>query len=558
MENPCKIIFLGDSITLGYTPLFEKTFRTEYPEIDLTVINAGVVGETTRDGLERLQKLVDLKPSVVVIGFGMNDWRKGVDRKEYKKNLIQMLHAFEAVGTRVIINTISPSYDFAQSKYNGEVDDYSEAVREIAYEKRIKIADINALWKQELRKPKKGLRDDLHPNSLGNKIICKSLMWIVPRRNTTVLWQYNSHEAKCNYRCPYCYYLGLHSPTDCSFGAIEEWHYSLKASFGNQHLVFYLGFGEPTLGRRFPEIVEMVYAEKNWELRIISNLDTAEIRKAAKHPLAKDGRFHVVGSFHPSMTTREKYLEKLTYLRACGMETPSVYVAYPPYFSHFLDDIEFFRKHGFLIHVRRFYGHYKGKAYPISYTEEERMITSKYQDDGMLKYMQSDVHSHGKMTYSGLHFFVMDNVGNMGYDIDCFKPYTKWRCVFGNIHQKNFRPLLLPSPYPGYREGTDDGAANVIERGYKELEGNHVTSFARQGGVYREGDGNIVYGNEYKDFTDSKIRAKYWFPPRGVKDFMAYDGKMKVQYIQKNAIEVMRQGFRTIARPAYRKLRGLR
>lgn len=557
MENPCKIVFFGDSITKGYTPIFEKQFRADYPEIKLTVVNGGVVGETTRDGLIRLQQLADLKPTVAVIGFGMNDWRKGVDRKEYKKNLIQMLDAFEAVSTRVIINTVSPSYNFAQRKYNCEVDNYSEAVREIAYEKRIKIADINALWKRELRKPKKGLRDHLHPNSLGYEIMCKSLMWVVPRRNTTVLWQYNGHQAKCNYRCPHCYYIGLHSSVDRSFGAMEEWHESLKASFGSQHLVFYLGFGEPTLGTRFPEIMEMVHSEKNWELRIISNLDTAEIRKAAKHPLAQERRFHVVGSFHPCMTTREKYLEKLQYLRSCGIESPSVYVGYPPYFHHFLDDIQFFRKHRFLIHVRRFIGHYKGKHYPRAYTEEERMIISKYQDDGMLKYMQSDVLSHGQLTYSGVHFFVMDNVGNMGYDVDCFKPYTKWRCIFGNIHQRNFHPLLLPSPYPGYREGTDDGVANVVKRGYKELEGNHVGSFARQGGVYKDDDGNIIYGNEHKDFTDTKIRAQYWFPPRKLDDFIAYDGEMKAKYLKEKA-RCLEAWAKKLIRSAFQKLRGRR
>ena len=151
MENPCKIVFFGDSITLGYTPFFEKKFREEYPEIELIVINAGVVGETSRDGLLRVDGLVAQSPEIAVIGFGMNDWRKGVYKKEYKKNLIIMLEKFESIGTRVIINTINPSYSFEKRKYNYEVNEYSEIVRNIAYEKRIKIADINAAWKRELK-----------------------------------------------------------------------------------------------------------------------------------------------------------------------------------------------------------------------------------------------------------------------------------------------------------------------------------------------------------------------------------------------------------------------
>lgn len=521
MENPSKIILFGDSITKGYTPTFEKTLRSEYPEIELTTLNAGVSGETTRDGLLRLRKVLDESPDIVVIGFGMNDWRKGVNRSAYKQNLLQMVDAFENIGTRVIVCTVSPSYDFHRRRYNYQVDDYSEAVREIAYERRIKIADINALWKRELKRPKKGLRDDFHPNRMGYGIICKALMWVVPRKHTTVLWQYNGHEAKCNYRCPYCYYIGLHSTCDMSFGSMEEWHEGLKRSFGNQHLVVYLGFGEPTLGRRFPEIIEMFQSEPNWELRIVSNLDTKQIKNAAVTKLAESKRLHIVGSFHPCMTNREKYLERLIYFRENGIEVPSVFVAYPEYLSRFVDDIEYFRKHGFLIHVRRFQGLFNKKTYPYAYTDAERRLTARYMDVGMLKYMLSGVSSHGELTYVGFHFFVMDNVGNIGYDSNIFHPYTGYRCIFGNILQGNFRPLLLPGPYPGTFEGTDDGIANVIKHGYKELEGNHVESFAKQGGVYKDTDGRVIYENEFKDFDDPRLRAEYNFPPQRLHDYLS-------------------------------------
>lgn len=537
MENPCKIVFFGDSITLEYTLIFEKKFRKEYPEIELKIINAGVVGETSRDGLLRVDGLVAQSPEIVVIGFGMNDWRRGVDKKEYKKNLIIMLEKFESIGTRVIINTVNPSYNFEKRKYNYEVNEYSEIVRNIAYEKRIKIADINAAWKREFKRPQKGLRDELHPNSLGYEIIYKTIKWVISRKSTTILWQYNGHEAKCNFRCPYCYYIGMHSSEDRDFGTIREWHDSLKASFGNQSLYLYLGFGEPTLGKKFIDIIDMIESEPNWQLRIVSNIATKEVRIAANTQLAKEGRLHIVSSFHPSMISREKHLDTLLYLRERGIEVPTVYVGYPPYLKHFKDDIEYFRKHGFLVHVRRFAGEYKGKEYPIEYTEEERILFGKYQDNGMLKYMQSDIISHGELTYSGFSFFVMDSVGNMGYDSDLFQPYTKYRCIFGNIHQRNFKPLLLPGLYPGKREGTDDGISNVIKYGYKELEGNHVTSFARQGGVFKDEDGSIVYCNEKLDFTDLKIRKEFNFPPRNIVEFLQLEKPARKRYVKKIVTE---------------------
>jgi lysophospholipase L1-like esterase len=539
MENPCKIIFFGDSITKTYTPKIEKELRTAYPEISLTIINSGISGETTRDGLFRIQQALDEKPDVVVIGFGMNDWRKGVSKKEYKKNLLQMLDAFEKIGTRVIINTVSPSYNFQKQEYNKQVDDYSETVREIAYEKRIKIADINALWKRELRSPRKGLRDDIHPNSIGYDIICKCLMWIIPRKNTTLLWQYNGREAKCNYRCPYCYYVGLHNPRDMSFGTIEEWYSGLKNCFRNQDLVIYLGFGEPTLGKMFPEIVRMFEEKSNWELRIISNLDTNQAEMVASSRLAIEKRLHIVGSFHPCRTTRDKYIDKLKFFREKGIEVPTVYVGWPPYLKHFEDDIEFFRKHGFLVHVRRMQGIYKKRLYPYAYTEAERKMLARYMDDGMLKYMHAGLSQKNKLTFSGFHFFVMDNVGNIGYDSNLFMPYTRYRCIFGNLFQENFRPLLLPGQYPGSFEGTDDGIANVIDYQYKELEGNHVTSFARQGGVYKNKSGAVIYSNEHKDFNDPKTRAEYNFPPRDLKDYMAIIKYSKTPQLLQSAYKVI-------------------
>lgn len=511
MENPCKLLLFGDSITKGYTPLLEKRLRTDYPEIDLTVINAGIVGETSRDGLKRLPQLLDEKHDVVVIGFGMNDWRKGVDKPEYKENLLKIINAFENIGSRVIINTVSPSYDFENQSYNSQVDEYSRVVRQIAYEKRIKVADINALWKREIEKPEELLKDNLHPNKNGYDLLVKCLMWVVPRKNTTVLWQYNSREAKCNYRCPYCYYIGLHSPKDRFLGTIDDWHNGFKEAFGNQNIIFYLAFGEPAFGEKFTDILKMIDSEKKWQLRITSNV-SYKLEEIVQSKSAKEGRININASFHPCMTDRNKFSERILFLRKHDIEVPIIYVAYPPYLKHFEDDIMFFRNHGFVVHVRRLQGKYQNKLYPYAYTPEEAKLITKYSDDGTIKYMLNQQTYHGELTYAGTHFFIVDNVGNIGYDSNIFRPYTEYRCIFGNIHQNNFRPLLLPGPYPGQQVGTVDGIANIISNNYKELENNNVTCFARQGRVYKDIDGNVIYGNEFKDFDDPIIRAEYNFP----------------------------------------------
>ena len=425
MENPCKILLFGDSITKGYSSLFEKQLRSEYPEIDLSVENEGVSGETSSDGVTRLPLLLEKKPDVVVIGFGMNDWRKGVSRTQYKTNLALMIDEFEKIQVRVILTTISPSYNFKTRTYHDEVDNYSNSVRELAKEKKLKIADINALWKQRINKPYKGLKDELHPNFKGYSVICESLMWIVPRKYTTILWQYNGFEAKCNYRCPYCYYIGIHSPKDLFFGTIDQWHKSFKNNFGNQHLSIYLAHGEPTCGDNFLEILDMIGSEPNWEMRMTTNL-SYNLEKIVISKCAVEKRLNINASFHPCMTSRDEFLTRLKYLRDHGMEVPVVYVAYPPYLLHFEDDIQFFRDEGFLVHVRRFQGRYNNQEYPYAYTEKEIEIIAKYSDIGTIKYQLYQKNFHHSLTYAGYHFFIVDNVGNAGYDSNIFTYYTKY------------------------------------------------------------------------------------------------------------------------------------
>jgi len=516
MENPCKIILFGDSITKGYAPTFEKAIKDEYSETEITIINAGISGETSQDALKRIDQLVNESPQVVVIGFGMNDWRKGVSKNEFKKNISKMVDEFDKNNTRVILITINPDHQGFLSGMSKEIDEYSHIIGEVARDKRIKIADVNSLWKREIKPVQRGLRNAIHPNRLGYRIICKSLMYIVPRRNTVVLWQYNGHEAKCNYRCPYCYYIGLHHPNDKFFGTIEQWHRGIKESFGNQHLIIYLAFGEPTIGDAFYDIVKMVGSEPNWELRMTSNV-SQPMEKLVKSKAAREGRLHINASFHPLSVTIDEFLAKILFLRTHGIEVSIVYVMYPPFLKRLESDMAVFIEHNFVVHIRRFQGTYKGKEYPYGYTDEEIRFIAKYCDDGMIKYMLNQQHNTGDMTYSGLHFFVMDSVGNVGYDSNVFEPYTKYRCIFGNIHQGNFNPLFEPGPYPGGREGTVDGVANLVEANYHELEGNNVLSFARKGGVYRT-DTGVFYKNLHTDFTDSQIRAEYNFPPRSVKD----------------------------------------
>jgi lysophospholipase L1-like esterase/MoaA/NifB/PqqE/SkfB family radical SAM enzyme len=518
MENPCKILFFGDSITKKVAPEFGEILKKDYPDIKLEIVNAGVISDTTRDGLKRIDKLLPGKPQVVVIGFGMNDWRKGVEQDEYGKNLSIIIDEFKKIGSRIILMTINPDYQSFMKGSSKVIDEYNCIIRDLARKYRIKVADVNSLWKRRFKSVQKGLRDQIHPNRKGYEIFYEALLHVVPQAHTLILWQYNGRECKCNYRCPYCYYSYSPRSENYFWGRIEDWHTAFKKSFGDQNLIFYLAFGEPTLGEAFYDVVKMIEGEPNWNLRITTNL-SQDLERLLNTQLAKEGRLNINASFHPTQIKIEKFLKKLEILREHGIESPVVYVMWPPHFKRFEDDFKIFNSHNFLVHVRRFKGDYNSKHYPEAYTDSERLFVAKYCDDATIKYMLNEKPVFDRRTYSGLHFYIVDSTGNVGLDSDCFFFYSEFRTIFGNIIQDHMLKLPFePQEYPeGCVQGTVDGVSNYLETGYHQLEGNNVLHFAKQGGVFRS-DSGVHYKNLDTDFNDSRVRAEYYFPPRNLKD----------------------------------------
>ncbi len=522
MENPCKIMCFGDSLTVRYAPVFEKQFKQKFPDIDATIVNAGISGETSRDGLQRLPQMLGEKPDVVIIGFGMNDQGKEepdrVPQLEFAQNLTQMIAVFEGIGARVLLLTINPVAGFPKSGDNLAVAAYNKVIHDVSYKTKVRLVDINAMWKRELTPFSRRLEDSHHPNRQGVEIYCRALLRTLPRRSMIILWQYNGNPCHCNYSCPYCQYYTKDQKGHYFNGPIEKWHDAFKDTFGNRHLVFYFGHGEPMVGKNWFEVVDMIGEEPNWEMRVISNISPS-LKKLLNSRVARKGRLNINASFHPTETTLERFLDKLLECREYGIEVPVVYTMWPPFFDRFETDFEVFNEHRFLLHVRRFRGDYNRKTYPEAHTDEELQFIARYCDDATIKYMLSDEPTDGKLTWTGVDFCLIDNEGNVGYCDD----YRPERYSFGNVFEGNVRLLIEPGPFPSAKvsDGTADGVANIVELGYQQLEGNHIIHFSRMGGVHHTRDRSVFYGNMRTDFSDSRVRARYRFRARNLRDACA-------------------------------------
>ncbi len=109
-DDPRPVIAaFGDSISAG----FGLDGGQSYPDdlqrlIDRAgykyhVVNMGVSGDTTTDGVERLPSVVALKPSVVILEFGGNDGLRGQPVSSAHQNLERMIQDLQSSGAKVVL-----------------------------------------------------------------------------------------------------------------------------------------------------------------------------------------------------------------------------------------------------------------------------------------------------------------------------------------------------------------------------------------------------------------------------------------------------------------------
>ncbi|WP_265587658.1 arylesterase [Sphingomicrobium arenosum] len=115
------IIAFGDSLTagygldagLGFAPQLEDALRRE--GIAATVIDAGVSGDTSAQGRERLGwtlDSLDAVPDMAILELGGNDMLRALDPSVTEENLAAMIEAFEARGIAVVLASIPAARNY--------------------------------------------------------------------------------------------------------------------------------------------------------------------------------------------------------------------------------------------------------------------------------------------------------------------------------------------------------------------------------------------------------------------------------------------------------------
>lgn len=107
---PKTVLVLGDSLSAeyglrrgsGWVALLEQRLKAE--NIDATIVNASISGETTSGGRTRLPALLKThRPAIVVIELGANDGLRGLPVAAATANFRAMMGQAKKAGARVLL-----------------------------------------------------------------------------------------------------------------------------------------------------------------------------------------------------------------------------------------------------------------------------------------------------------------------------------------------------------------------------------------------------------------------------------------------------------------------
>ncbi len=187
-----RMVFLGDSITEQrvYTRYVMNYFALRYPDVEVVFRNAGWVSDTAVGGTKRLQRdVLDLKPSVVSICYGMND--AGVtayDQKIYDRyingitELVDTLQQNKIKVALITVGCVDESKAARLKGYNDTLGRFAKQLCEFAKQRNMPCYNIQQPMLETLNAGKADnadfvmMNDGVHPQSNGHMVMAYGLI----------------------------------------------------------------------------------------------------------------------------------------------------------------------------------------------------------------------------------------------------------------------------------------------------------------------------------------------------------------------------------------------
>jgi acyl-CoA thioesterase-1 len=175
-DNWPVIAAFGDSLTAGVAgrsypdQLQDLLDRNGYR---YRVDNQGVSGDTTTDGLARIDNVIAEKPVLVILEFGGNDGLRGVPVAEIRANLQEIIAKLKAANLPIVLLgiTLPPNYgpDY--------VKQFTNMYAELAKQNNLRYFPfllLHVYQHRDMMQP-----DGIHPNGIGNQVVASDVFGLI-------------------------------------------------------------------------------------------------------------------------------------------------------------------------------------------------------------------------------------------------------------------------------------------------------------------------------------------------------------------------------------------
>ena len=153
------IVAFGDSLVHGTGSSGGGFIRLLEQRLGKPILNLGVPGNTTADGIARLDEVIEREPAVVLLLLGGNDYLRQVPRDETFANLAQIIERLQGEGVAVLLIGVR----------GGLLrDNFAERFEQLA--DRYRTAYVHDVLDDTLGVDGY-MADQVHPNDAGYRVI---------------------------------------------------------------------------------------------------------------------------------------------------------------------------------------------------------------------------------------------------------------------------------------------------------------------------------------------------------------------------------------------------
>jgi acyl-CoA thioesterase I len=173
------IVCFGDSLTAGYGTDPGHSYPDYLQKLldsrgyHYRVVNKGISGDTSKDGVARLNDVLAAHPQIAVVEFGGNDGLRGLPATATRANLDKIVSTLQGAGVKVALAGITLPPEYGPDYIKQINDTYTLAA------KKFKVPLLPFLLIHAYNVPGAIQDDKTHATAKGNAIVAEDVFTLI-------------------------------------------------------------------------------------------------------------------------------------------------------------------------------------------------------------------------------------------------------------------------------------------------------------------------------------------------------------------------------------------